>query len=688
MTDAGTGVSGRDGVPADEGISDEEEVFDVVVVGSGAGGGPLAARLAEAGTRVLLLEAGDAVDNDDYAVPAFHARATEDPSVRWDYFVQHYQDPEQARRDSKYVAGKGVWYPRAGSVGGCTSHHAMITMYPHNSDWDGIAAATGDRSWRSGRMRAYFERIERCGYRPRPRMLPRNRVLAVLLANLPLVSDRYVNRGRHGFDGWLPTSVADPKIALRDGQLVEMIVGAAEGSLASFLGRPLSPLEGLATFVDPNDWRAVKKAAQGVWLVPLSTARGRRSAVRERLDDVGRRCPDRLTVRSGTLVTPVLLDDAGAAIGVEYHRGPSLYRADPRAGPRAEPGRAAPPLQRALATREVVLAAGAFNTPQLLMLSGIGPREELQRHGVPVRVDLPGVGRNLQDRYEVGIVTEMVEDFRILEGLSFAPPVPGRPVEDAYREWREGRGVYATNGAVIGIVAKSGPQVPVPDLFLFGLPADFRGYAPGYAGRLEQSRRRFTWAVLKAHTVNCGGRVVLRSADPMEPPEVCFSYFDEGTDTRGEDLAAVVSGIGLVRAVNGRAREVIARELVPGEEVDTDEKLRAFARAESWGHHACGTCKMGRPDDRLAVVDSSFRVIGVDRLRVVDASVFPRIPGFFIVTPTYMVSEKAAEVMLAPAGGALRTRAARLAKALVARADRRGFRQWGARHRAPVPAGR
>ena len=202
-----------------------EDGFDFIVVGSGAGGGPLAANLAEAGKRVLLLEAGDVTEDDYYRVPAFHAGATEDPMTRWDYFVDHYENDEQARRDTKLVDARGVWYPRAGSVGGCTTHHAMITISPHNSDWDDIVARTGDHSWSSAKMRTYFERIERCGYRPRPKMLPHNRILASLLASLPFISDRYVNKGRHGFDGWLPTSIADPKLVIHDDQLVEILVG-------------------------------------------------------------------------------------------------------------------------------------------------------------------------------------------------------------------------------------------------------------------------------------------------------------------------------------------------------------------------------------------------------------------------------------------------------------------------------
>lgn len=632
------------------------DTYDFVIVGSGAGGAPLAANLAEAGYEVLVLEAGGDEAPPVYSVPAFHALASEDPDLTWRMYVDLYDDPVKAARNSKAVDGRGVLYPRAGTLGGCTAHHAMITLVPHDSDWDYIALLTGDRSWSSRRMRGYFERLERCTYRRRPKALPSNPLLARLLASLPLVSDAFVNKGRHGFDGWLETRVADPTLLLPDKQLLTIVVKAAESTLHNFLHRRLRKWEPFESLTDPNDWRVTRSRSggEGLWSIPAAISSRGRSGARERLLSARESHPDRLHLKTGALACRVLLDERGAAYGVEYATRRKAYRASDPPDEESELG----PLRTAVARHEVILSAGAFNTPQLLMLSGIGGREELTRHGIECRVDLPGVGHNLQDRYEVTVVSESREDFALLQGAAFKPWNEGDEPDPQWTQWLEGRGVYATNGALIGIIHRSRPELKDPDLFIFGLPADFRGYAPGYSATLEQSRRRFTWAILKAHTGNTAGTVRLRSADPRDPPEVRFRYFDEAVDdgtpgSQGDiahDLDDVVRGIELVRDLNRRA-SVITKELHPGPEVATHDQLRSFVADEAWGHHASGTARIGTRDDPMAVVDSELQVHGVPRLRVVDASVFPRIPGFFIVTPTYMVSEKASDLVIASARG-------------------------------------
>jgi choline dehydrogenase len=294
----------------------------------------------------------------------------------------------------------------------------------------------------------------------------------------------------------------------------------------------------------------------------------------------------------------------------------------------------------------VILSGGAFNTPQLLKLSGIEPKAELEKHGIKVRVNLPGVGENLQDRYEVGIVTRMKRDFALLKGATFKGPLDGQEGDPIFKEWQQGKGVYTTNGAVLAIIKKSMAERPLPDLFIFGLAGKFKGYYPGYSEAFIKYQNYFTWAILKAHTENSAGTVKLRSTDPRDVPDINFHYFSEGNDKRAADLESVAAGVEFVRGMMAGYQHLIAEEETPGTQVQSREQIREFIKNEAWGHHASCTCKIGADNDPMAVLDSNFRVRGVKNLRVVDASAFPKIPGFFIVSCVYMISEKASDVIL------------------------------------------
>lgn len=596
--------------------------FDYVIVGSGAGGGPLAANLAKAGFEVLVIEAGGDEDSLDYSVPGFNGLATEDEAYRWDYYVRHYTDQAQQERDPKFVASRnGILYPRASTLGGCTAHNAMLTVYPSNSDWDHIAEITGDASWNADAMRDYFQKLENCQY------LTPEQIVAT----------------RHGSNGWLSTEHADTSGAPKDWQLQATFLRAIGAAKKAYgLGMIDSDL-------DPNAWSVAEDRKQGFLTFPLASDRHARNGPREFMRDVAEQFPDNLTIWTHTLATRVLFaeGEGNVATGVEYLSGAHLYHADPNAG--VQCSITAPATGSVTARREVILAGGAYSTPQLLMLSGIGPREQLKAFDIPLRLDLPGVGRNLQDRYEVGVVYEMKDDWTVNAAATFSDNPDFDPV---LAEWLSTRtGVYTSSGSALGFMFRSKEDNLDPDLFVFALATHFQGYFPLYFSFFEPIRNQFTWAILKAHTKNRAGVVELASGDPTERPYINFHYFNEGDDPNDSDIDAVVAGIKFARTLMAGSRHV-RKELLPGPDIQSDDALKQWVRDQAWGHHASCSCPIGADGDPMAVLDSKFRVRGTQNLRIVDACVFPRIPGTFIVLPIYMISEKAASVIIADAQAA------------------------------------
>jgi len=392
---------------------------------------------------------------------------------------------------------------------------------------------------------------------------------------------------------------------------------------------------------DPNDLRVLKRHGFGVIAVPMAIdEKGHRGGTRERIR--AGKTTGRLEVRTHCHVTELIFDekDPLRVVGVRYLPGERLYRADRDPNRFGQP---TGPAQEVRAKREVIISAGAYVTPQLLMLSGIGPREELERPEIkiPVRHHLPGVGKNLQDRYEVGVVTELAQNFTILQRCT-----PQQPNDPCFADFLQGRGIYTTNLSALASIRKSDPAKLERDLVVFCAAGDFHGYYPGWENETCGTPNQFTWLILKAHPANRSGTVTLSSADPRDPPVINFHYFAEGNDTAGDDLNAVVKGVQLARQLNSQLGQIAIGERLPGPSVQSAQDIANFVSNEAWGHHASCSNKMGPASDPMAVVDSNFKVHGTKNLRIVDASVFPRIPGYYVMIPIMMISERASDFII------------------------------------------
>ncbi|KAK9769585.1 putative GMC oxidoreductase [Seiridium cardinale] len=627
--------------------------YEYVIVGSGAGGAPLAARLALAGYSVLLIDAGeDHHMENQVQVPALNGYASEYNPIRWDYFVDHYTNETQANRDSKmtyltedgeYYVGLyppegatklGIYYPRTGALGGCTEHNALVTIKPTDKDWDDIASLTGDSSWSASNMLQYFERLEACRYLP----------------------DSVVG---HGFTGWLQTRLTPVILIAEDLKVASLVVAAATAMGKGLLGALTATVTGLAEILtlDVNTPASSRDDGELIYQIPMSVTEDyARSGPRDFVISVANATNSdgskkyKLDIALNTLVSKVNFDTTGAtpkATGVSYLQGQHLYRADPYASKTDDAGVTG----SVYASREVILAAGSFNTPQLLKLSGVGPAAELESFDIPVVKDLPGVGGNMQDRYEFGVVGEAPSQFSLLKDCTFL-----QGDDPCYDNWINNigdlKGGYTTNGISFGwlhhsSVAEEGDD---PDLFLGGIPAYLNGYKPGYSITSTEGLNTWTWLTLKAHSRNNAGTVNITSTNPRDTPKIVFRSLGEGVGG-DKDLQAIVEGMkyGIKAFDSLIPLDGAFTRVWPPLNVSTDDELAQFARDEVWGHHASCTAPIGTDDDPLAVLDSDFKVRGVDGLRVVDASIFPKIPGMYIVTAIYMASEKAADVIIADA---------------------------------------
>ncbi|KAH6697296.1 choline dehydrogenase [Plectosphaerella plurivora] len=637
---------------ADPVAANPVDTYDYVVVGSGPGGGPLASNLARAGFKTLLLEAGDDQSAADITNAIALTNTADTTAMTWTYWVRHYDDLELTKKyqhltwklpngnlwvgpGSTAPTGAeivGIQYPRGATLGGSSIVNSALTVQPTDSDWDYIKDLTSDDSWSSAHMRDLFIKLERNQYLPR-------------------------GTPGHGFDGYLETVLGNGTVFLSSPPATAVLK-----AMAAEAGQDPEDLENILN-IDPNQTLNPDRG-QVTGLMGLTNhanATWARYSSRNRvLDTLGavngrgqKKFP--LDVRLNSYATKVLFNKVRGqslprATGVEYIDGKSAFQGDLRFDPTAKKT-----TRRVFARKEVILSGGSFGSPQLLLLSGVGPAADLKALNIPVVADRPGVGRNMQDHNEIAVIGHGSQAFN----YDAAPGGPrsqctlGAPGDPCLELFHQGQGPYAQPALTqLAMLKTNYTTNGERDISIFPGSFGFRGFWPRNTGQ-DWSDPPTTWGMhgVHIHNNNTAGYLRLRSADPTVTPEINFRHFN-GTGA-ANDIAALKEFISWGRRAFNRVEEPFSPYNItwppcPGT-VGSDGSCSVansdedFIRENIFGHHVIGTCSIGRDSDKNAVLDSKLRVRGVSGLRVVDASAFPRAPGAYPVLGVYMLSEKAAE---------------------------------------------
>jgi choline dehydrogenase len=528
------------------------EHWDHIIIGGGSAGCALANRLsADAGTRVLVLEAG----RKDW---------------RWDVFIHmpaaltypigsRFYDWKYESEPEPFMGGRRVYHARGKVLGGSSSINGMIFQRGNPMDFDKWAAAEGMETWDYAHCLPYFKRME--------------------------------NRLVGGSDQWRGD---DGPLRLETGPATNPLFGAWLDA---------GPQAGFERTEDVNGYRQ-----EGFAAFDKNMVRGRRlSAARAYLHPV----LDRPNLKLITLAhANRILFDGDRAVGVEYRRGRRTH---------------------VVRGNDIISCGGAFNSPQLLQLSGVGDPDHLGGLGIDVVSALPGVGENLQDHLEVYI------QHLCTKPVSMQPYLANWRKPFIGLQWLFRRGPAATNHFEAGAFVRSNDEVDYPNLMLHFLPLAVR-----YDGSSPEGGHGYQVHIGPMYS-DVRGTVKITSTDPRVHPAVQFNYLSTEND-RKEWVEAVrtarrILGQPAFEPYNGG-------EVSPGPGVETDEEILDWVAtdAETALHPSC-TTRMGV--DPMAVVDpTSFEVHGTRGLRVVDASVMPVVSNANIYAPTMMIAEKAADLIL------------------------------------------
>mgnify|MGYP002266493282 CR=1 FL=1 len=553
-------------------MQDQAESFDYIVIGAGTAGCLLANRLSrDPGRRVLLLEAGKRDNYPWIHIPVGYLYCIGNPRTDWLFNTE--AEPG--------LNGRALRYPRGKTLGGCSSINGMIYMRGQARDYDGWAEATGDAAWAWDNVLPAFKAHED-HYRLDGGEDPASR------RNM-----RFSDLHGHGGE-WRVE-----KQRLRWDVLDSFAEAAEQAGVPRTDDFNTGDNEGVGYF-DVNQRSGWRWNASKAFLRP---AKGRPN----------------LTIWTEAHVQRLTLEE-------DADGGLRCTGARIRVAGRGE--------VTVAARREVVLSAGAIGTPQILQLSGLGPADLLQGHGIPPRRDIPGVGSNLQDHLQIRTIFK-VEGTRTLNKL--AATLTGRAMFGLEYALRRS-GPMSMAPSQLGAFTRSDPSRAHANLQYHVQPLSLDAFGEPL----------HTFPAITASVCNLNptsrGTVQIGSASPADAPKIAPNYLS--TD---EDRLVAAQSLRHVRKIMSQPamKQYKPVEWKPGAQYQTDEELARLAGdIASTIFHPVGTTKMGRDDDPMAVVDSRLRLRGVRGLRVADAGVMPRITSGNTNSPTLMIAEKAAGFIL------------------------------------------
>ncbi|THZ99379.1 GMC oxidoreductase [Aureobasidium pullulans] len=581
------------------GVPGLNATYDYVVVGGGTAGLTIAARLAEdPNISVAVIEAGGFYQQEN-------GNGSVIPGLCTTQFTGSDPDDTQPLIDWGFtttpqagINNQISHYARGKTLGGSSARNYMAYHRGTNGSYGMWADQVGDESYRLSNLDQYFQRSINITA-PNVNLRKTNATVNYKV-KLNHAQDGYYHPLQHSWSNWVASISTWTYAAYRTLSLIPNAAGFESGDLDGYFYNPST--------ITPDTQH--------------------RSSSQTSFLDYAMRTTS-IKVYTHALARQILFTHDKVANGVLVQSGSKNYTLS--------------------ATKEVILSAGAFQSPQMLMVSGIGPRETLQKYGIPVIADLPGVGQNLQDQPTIGSVyrVNVPTSSKLVNDPEYA-------AEAAASYLANGTGIYAAPPGILAFerISESRPELLSNDtlLALKSIPDDWPQLEyltqDGYVGTNRNYRTAdpgdgYNYASISMVVVSqfSKGNVTISSADASVQPVINPNWL-----TAPEDFDLAIAGFKRTREIWSHINVTIGPEHLPGPNVTTDAQILDYIRDAAFTlYHASATCKMGRIDDKMAVVDSKARVYGVQGLRVVDASAFPFLPPGHPQATVYMLAEKIAE---------------------------------------------